>query len=123
MPVYFILEENDADWRIKIGRARNMIARRRALQTGNSRSLRLVGWIEAEDDPGVEAQFHAKYAHLNVGRAAGVSSKEWFHLQPANILEDLQRAGISGFVAKNADAFEIVEYDRDAVPEYLGVWD
>ena len=123
MAVYFLLEENDADWRMKIGRARDMTARRRALQTGNSRPLKLVGWIEAKDDPGVEARLHAKYADRNVGRNGGSSSKEWFHLQPADILDDLVRAGISGFVAKNADAFEIVGYDRDAVPEYLGVWD
>lgn len=33
------------------------------------------------------------------------------------------REGRSGFVAKNADAFQLVGYDRDAVPEYLGVWE
>jgi hypothetical protein len=31
--------------------------------------------------------------------------------------------GRAGFVAKNADAFQIVGYDRDAIPEYLGVWE
>ncbi|MER9439186.1 hypothetical protein [Mesorhizobium sp. M0618] len=38
-------------------------------------------------------------------------------------MSDLQGAGIGGFVTKNANAFEIIGYDKDAVPEYLGVWD
>lgn len=33
------------------------------------------------------------------------------------------QAGHEGFVANNADAFQIIGYDRDAVPEYLGVWE
>ena len=40
------LEENGDDWRMKIGRAKDRVARRRALQTGNSRPLKVVGWIE-----------------------------------------------------------------------------
>ena len=50
-------------------------------------------------------------------------SGEWFDIEPADILPVLMRAGRDGFVAKNADAFQIVGYDRDAVPEYLGVWE
>mgnify|MGYP001143317353 CR=1 FL=1 len=116
MPVYFILEENDADWRMKIGRATNLRGRRGTLQTGNSRPLKVVGWIEAENEAETEKRLHAKYA-------ARSSAREWFHLQPADILADLQRAGIDGFVEKNANAFEVVGHDRDGVPEYLGVWD
>jgi hypothetical protein len=123
MAVYFILEENDADWRLKIGRAKDMTARRRALQTGNSRPLKLLGWIEGRDDAAIEAQLHAKYAEQNTRRNGGSTSTEWFHLQPVDILTDLMRANRSGFVVKNADAFEITGYDTDAVPEYLGVWD
>ena len=33
------------------------------------------------------------------------------------------RAGRQGFVAKNEDAFAVVGYDRDAIPEYAGVWE
>lgn len=123
VPVYFILEENDADWRMKIGRATNLRGRRGALQTGNSRPLKVVGWIESENEAETERRLHAKYAELNIGRHGGSSAREWFHLQPADILEDLQRAGIDGFVEKNADAFEVVGHDRDGVQEYLGVWD
>jgi len=123
MAVYFILEENDADWRMKIGRSRNPQGRGRALQTGNSRQLKLVGWIDDGSDAVMEARLHAKYALANVNRGSEVAAREWFYLQPADILADLAHAGRFGFVAKNADAFEIVGYDRDAVPEYVGVWD
>ena len=37
------------------------------------------------------------------------------------MLPHLARASQQGFVAKNADAFQIIGYDRDAVPECLGV--
>ncbi|RDC59401.1 hypothetical protein HME9302_00589 [Alteripontixanthobacter maritimus] len=123
MAVYFILEENDADWRMKIGRSCDPQARGRALQTGNSRPLKLVGWINDGSDTVTEARLHAKYARANVKRADDVAAREWFYLEPADILSDLIDAGRFGFVAKNADAFEIVGYDRDAVPEYVGVWD
>jgi hypothetical protein len=43
-------------------------------------------------------------------------------LEPAEILEDLKWAGSNGFVAHNADAFEIVAHDRDAL-RHLGVWE
>jgi hypothetical protein len=123
MSVYFILEEDTAGRRMKIGRAKNITARRRALQTGNSRPLKLVGWIAADDDKAFEARLHAKYAERNTRKDGGNSSKEWFHLEPADILDDLMRARDTGFVAKNIDAFEIVGYDKDAVPEHRGVWD
>lgn len=123
MPVYFILEDNDADWRMKIGRATNLRGRRGALQTGNSRPLKVVGWIDAKNAPLTEKQLHAKYADRNISPSGGSTAREWFFLQPADILEDLQHAGIEGFVEKNADAFEVVDHDRDGVPEYLGVWD
>lgn len=43
---------------MKIGRAKDRVARRRALWTGNSRPLKLVGWIEADQDAIVEAELH-----------------------------------------------------------------
>ena len=123
MAVYFILEENDFDWRMKIGRSQNPSVRNQALQTGNSRELKIVGWIDDAADKKTEARLHAKYAPMNVRLATGVSAREWFYLQPADVIEDLLSAGRHGFVAKNADAFAIYGYDRDAVPEYVGVWD
>lgn len=116
MPVYFIHQEERGQWLMKIGRAADIRRRLRQLQTGNPKELKVVGWIVSDDDALTERALHAKYRHANVGG-------EWFMLQPADILVDLQAARIGGFVAKNADAFEIVGRDRDAVPEYLGVWD
>ena len=63
MPVHFILEENDADWRIKIAHATNFRARRGALQTGNSRPLKVLGCIDTERVAETKRQLHAKYAN------------------------------------------------------------
>lgn len=115
MAVYFIHQEERGQWLMKIGRATDITRRLGQLQTGNPKQLALAGWIEAADDARMEKALHRKYAGANVGG-------EWFALQPADILGDLQAAGIEGFVAKNADAFEITGRDSDAVPEYLGVW-
>lgn len=116
MPVYFIHQVERGQWLMKIGRAADIRRRLRALQTGNPKELKLVGWIVSENDAQTERSLHRKYTRVNVGG-------EWFALQPADILGDLQAAWIDGFVAKNADAFEVAGHDKDAVPEYLGVWD
>jgi len=116
MPVYFVHQVERGEWLMKIGRAADIRRRLRALQTGNPKELKVVGWIVSENDTRTERSLHRRYAHANVGG-------EWFALQPADILGDLQAAGMDGFVAKNADAFEVVGHDKDAVPEYLGVWD
>lgn len=115
MAVYFIHQEERGQWLMKIGRATDIRRRIGQLQTGNPKQLALVGWIEAADDARTEKLLYRKYAVANVGG-------EWFALQPADILSDLQAAGIEGFVAKNTDAFEITGRDRDAVAEYRGVW-
>ena len=47
---------------------------------------------------------------------------EWFQIEPREILPILMAEGQNEFIAKNADSFEITGYDRDAAPEYLGVW-
>lgn len=93
MVVYFILEQNDVDWRMKIGRSRNPRGRGRALQTGNSRQLKLVGWKDDGSDVGTEARLHAKYAWANVNRGSEVAAREWFYLQPADILSILAQRG------------------------------
>lgn len=115
MAVYFINQEERGQWLMKIGRATDIRRRLGQLQTGNPKQLALVGWIESMDDARTEKALHRKYTGANVGG-------EWFALQPADILSDLQAAGIEGFVAKNADALEITGRYSDAVAEYLGVW-
>ncbi|MEO9826140.1 MAG: GIY-YIG nuclease family protein [Paracoccaceae bacterium] len=116
MSIYFIHQDERGNWLMKIGRAKDMRRRLRQLQTGNPKELKIVGWIVSENDHLRQRALHKKYSSANVGG-------EWFNLQPVDILEDLQAAGIDGFVAKNTDAFEVIGYDRDAVPEYMGVWD
>lgn len=116
MSVYFIGEEENGCCRIKIGVAKNIKARKRNLQTGNPLQLRLLGWIETTDVFQFERELHKRFV---ANRVRG----EWFAIEPADILPILMRAGRDGFVAKNSDAFQIVGYDRDALPEYLGVWE
>ncbi len=116
MPVYFLGEEEKGCSPIKIGVAKNIEARKRNLQTGNPLELRLLGWIETADEFGLEARLKNE---LKAVRSRG----EWFNIEPADILPFLVRAGRDGFVAKNADAFQITGYDSDAIPEYLGVWE
>lgn len=115
MPVYFIGQDDNNGFSIKIGVARNIERRRGDLQTGNPVALELMGWICADDDFRMESRIHSHFANRRI-------RGEWFSIEPADILLILMRAGSRGFVAKNADAFEIVGFDRDAVPEYLGVW-
>lgn len=116
MSVYFIGEDENGCCRIKIGVAKNIEARKRNLQTGNPLELRLLGWIETADAFQLERALHKRFVATRV-------RGEWFAIEPADILPILMRAGRDGFVAKNADAFQIVGYDRDAIPEYLGVWE
>lgn len=116
MPVYFIGEDESGCSPIKIGATKNIEVRKRDLQTGNPQELRLLGWIDAANSFQLERHLHQQFA---AARVRG----EWFSIEPTDILLILMRAGRNGFVAKNADAFQIVGYDRDAVPEYLGVWE
>lgn len=59
---------------VKIGHAVNAVARRSALQTGNPRKLRLVGWWLMQDkNSAIEAE-RLLHAELDYRRVAG----EWF---------------------------------------------
>ena len=116
MPVYFIGEENSGYCRIKIGVAKDIEKRRNNLQPGNPSAIRLIGWSNTEETFELERRLHHHFAATRV-------RGEWFAIEPADLLPTLMRATSDGFVAKNADAFEIVGYDRDAIPEYIGVWE
>jgi Meiotically up-regulated gene 113 len=115
MPVYFIGQIENGKSSIKIGVARDIKRRHRTLQTGNPLPLEIMGWMKSVDDYGLESSLHKLFKSR---RGLG----EWFNIEPADILSVLRRAGQNGFVAKNADAFQIIGYDSDAVPEYLGIW-
>lgn len=67
----------------------------------------------------ISALENALHNHFADKRQRG----EWFEIEAADILPILTKAGRNGFVGKNADAFQIVGYDKDAVSEYLGVWE
>ncbi len=119
MPVYFLGEAENNCSPIKIGMTRgNIELRKRNLQTGNPLKLLLLGWIETPEAIQLEKQIHKRF---EATRGRG----EWFDLVPSDILPVLMEAGRDGFVAKADDysAFQIVGYDSDAIPEYLGVWD
>lgn len=116
MSVYFIYQLSKGPNALKIGRSGNRDARLKQLQTGNPNELLIVGWIEADDDAVLERSLHIQFADF---RRMG----EWFEIEPAHIQSVIQRAGRQGFVAKNEDAFEVLGYDRDGIPEYVGVWE
>jgi len=117
MPVYFLYEQGYGPDRIKIGRGKSVEKRRRALQTGNPDLLKLIGYIKSDNDVRLEATLHQEFHHRRGDRG------EWFHLEPADILPVLQRFHGKAFVGKTDDAFEIVGYDRDGIPEFVGVWE
>lgn len=110
MPVYFILDPNSEQ--VKIGRAQNVHKRNKDLQTGNPGLLQLLGWIFVDNDVRVEQRLHQQYQYQ---RGLG----EWFHIGLTEVLNELKRE--QGFVPTPKDSFEIVGYDRDAIPEYVGV--
>jgi len=116
MPVYFIAEDDNGGFPIKIGVARDVRRRRKNLQTGNPSLLKIMGWIKSENDFNLENSLHKLFSYRH-------HRGEWFDIEAADILPILTNAGRDGFVGKNADAFQIVSYDKDAVPEYLGVWE
>ena len=78
----------------------NKEVRKHNLQTCNPLELRLLGWIEAVDAFQLERHLHQHFGSPHV-------RGEWFAIEPADILPILKRAGRDGFVAKNADAFQI----------------
>lgn len=116
MPVYFVAEIEHGGTPIKIGVAQTIENRIRSLQTGNPSKLGLLGWIETNNPYSLEKSLHSYFKNF---RLRG----EWFHLEPTDILPVLMRAGLDGFVAKTSDSFQIIGFDRDAVPEYVGIWE
>lgn len=116
MYTYFIVENEDcAEWRIKIGFSKDPRKRIRELQTGSSRKLAIMGWIESRDRS-LESALHRKYEQHRL-------SGEWFSIEPADILEELKERSTSSFICIQSNAGEFLGCDKDAVPEYLGPWE
>ncbi|STQ89310.1 GIY-YIG nuclease family protein [Iodobacter fluviatilis] len=110
MPVYFV--SDDLRNQVKIGRSTDVKRRVKTLQTGNPSALKLMGWINTANDASMESELHEHYKGL---RGIG----EWFSIGPTEVLNELKRH--YGFVPKPTDSFEIIGFDRDGIPEYLGV--
>ncbi len=110
MPIYFIHEPQSGD--IKIGVSSGIKRRLAQLQTGSPTLLELMGWINSDSDYQTEKTLHKKY---NDFRVRG----EWFSIDQDHVLRELVAA--HGFIPKNDNAFEVTGYDRDGLPEYVGV--
>lgn len=110
MAIYFVTERTNET--IKIGVSTQIIRRVAQLQTGNSNELELMGWITPSEDYKMEKFLHQKYARKKV-------RGEWFAISQDDVLHELERT--SGFIPKNANAFEIIGYGKDGIPEYVGV--
>lgn len=110
MPVYFVAEKTNEV--IKIGVSTHIQRRLGQLQTANANELELMGWIVSNDDYLTEKMLHRKYGSQ---RERG----EWFSISQDDVLRELTLA--HGFIPKNENAFEIFGYDKDGIPEYVGV--
>ena len=120
MYTYFIIEKedgfNDSDeYRVKIGFSKNPEQRIKNLQTGNSRKLELMGWIECQGQS-LERALHKKYEPFNI-------NLEWFSIEPRNVLEELKAEGTSAFIAIQENVGKFLGCDKDAIPDFLGPWE
>lgn len=117
MALYFIIENEDlVNQRIKIGISKDPINRLKTLQTGNSRKLALMGWIDIRSDRELEKEFHKKYQDF---RVVG----EWFEINHEIVLELLQEYIYCSYIAKRVNAGDLVGYDHDGLPEYVEPWE
>lgn len=104
---------------IKIGFSLNVRSRVGQLQTGNPKRLALMGEIRGDDaregralEKSLHRQFSASRSELG----------EWFFIEPQEVIDTLRKYAPHSYIAVGQDAFEIVSYDSDAVPEYVSPW-
>ncbi|MDH5651290.1 MAG: GIY-YIG nuclease family protein [Gammaproteobacteria bacterium] len=116
MYTYFIIENEDNDiHRIKIGFSKEPAKRIKELQTGNSRKLALMGWIET-GDASLEKRLHKKFKSSRI-------NGEWFSIEPYDVLEELKAERTSSYICTQSNAGEFLGYGTDAIPEFLGPWE
>ena len=104
MAVYFIAENENGNYgnlRVKIGISVNIHKRIGQLQTGSPYELKLMGWIETDNDRVLEKQLHQKYSSANTHR-------EWFALDASDVFQELKRHSTSSFITTTDNAFEAV---------------
>jgi Meiotically up-regulated gene 113 len=112
---YFMVEnEANKHFRIKIGFSKDPLNRLKALQTGNSRKIEIMGWIKS-DDQSLERELHKKYQKHRL-------HGEWFSIEPYNVLEELKSKSTLSFICVQSNVGEFLGCDYDAVPEFLGPW-
>lgn len=121
MVVYFVTELDNSlagKFHVKIGRSRALERRISNLQTGNRRKIALMGQIRTasvSEDRAIEQRLHSVFEHkLDTG--------EWFSLSPDDVVSALKLFSSTAFIAVGNDAFEIISYDRDAIPEFASPW-
>ncbi|NOH82111.1 GIY-YIG nuclease family protein [Vibrio sp. RE86] len=118
MAVYFIAEDENGNYdclRIKIGISKNVPKRLAQLSTGSPYKLKLMGWINTENDRDFEKSLHQKYLENNV-------HLEWFELGVCDVLDELKFHSVNSHISVNDNAFEVVARDRNGVPECVGSW-
>jgi hypothetical protein len=119
--VYFITELSDDGMeplRIKIGRSVNVKRRMTNLQTGNPDELALMGEIRTQGIPQdrvVERALHERYASKHLTR-------EWFSMVETDVIDALKAHSSDAYITVGSDPFEIISYDRQAVPEFASPW-
>ncbi|MCP4991985.1 MAG: GIY-YIG nuclease family protein [Colwellia sp.] len=117
MAIYFIIENEDLiNQRIKIGFSKDPVARIKALQTGNSRKLALMGWIDRNNDRAYESKLHDKYSSYQV-------LNEWYEINTEVVLDELKNAGTDGYIALQANANVFLGNDHDCIPEFMPPWE
>ena len=114
--VYFIGQIADDECKIKIGVSNDRTRRLRNLQTGNPDPLKLMGWIVSDDAYALEKELHKVFFSRKV-------NGEWFGISAYDIFPILKASLEKGFIAVNTDAFKIIGFDSDGIPEYFEVWD
>lgn len=121
MTVYFVTELDNSlsgKYYIKIGRSKSLTRRLSNLQTGNRRTIALMGEIRTssvEEDNAIEKDLHDQFRDKH-------DVREWFFLTPEDVIDGLKRYSSRAYIAIGQDAFEIISYDRDAVPEFASPW-
>ncbi|MBL4733161.1 MAG: GIY-YIG nuclease family protein [Rhizobiaceae bacterium] len=122
MAVYFFTEEDDTHPDrppVKIGFSKNISRRKANLQTGNPRPIALMGYIESSgesEDRVIEKNLHQKYQPIRRGKT------EWFDIYPEDVITALNMYSSRAYIVVASNAFEIISYDYDGIPEYANSW-
>jgi T5orf172 domain len=101
--------------RVKIGRSNAIRRRLLALQTGSPYKLKLMGWINSDDDKKLEASLHTRCWEMH-------SHGEWFNLPPEIVIEILHAHGFHAFIALETRPSQIVSKSKHDYFQYITPW-